>query len=87
MKYKLFLSSSIEILQDEELIGEANTYPAACKEINKQLSARGLRQDPHWRFLMSENATFIDFGSYSKFIAIVPPISLGILTGSVKEEE
>jgi len=30
---------------------------------------------------MGETATFIDYGSWSKFIAIVPPVSIKELTG------
>lgn len=87
MKYKLFLSKSIEVLKEEELIGEANTYQGACKEISKQLKERGVHQEKYWRFLMNENATFIDFGSYSKYAAIVPPVPMGIITGDIEETE
>ena len=33
---------------------------------------------------MGETATFIDYGSWSKFIAIVPPISIKELSGEDK---
>jgi hypothetical protein len=35
----------------------------------------------YWRLLLTSTATFIDYGSWSKFIAIIPPISMKELTG------
>lgn len=83
MKYKIFFTDSIEVLDNEELIGEANTFIEAC-EI--------LKQDPvvatshYWRYLLGDMATFIDYGSYSRFAAIVPPVSMKELMGEVEEE-
>ena len=74
MKYKIYLSSSIEVLQNEQLIGGANTPQEACKVAGEYLSANNFHQEPYWRFLMGSTATFIDYGSYSKFLAIVPPL-------------
>ena len=73
MKYKVFSSKSIEVLKEEELLGEANSYQGACRIINQH--CEGADTNPYWRFLMSETATFVDYGSWSEFAAIVPPVS------------
>jgi hypothetical protein len=80
-KYKIYLSSSIEVLENEHLIGGANSYKEACKVIKDYLEVNKFHQEPYWRLLLGEVATFIDYGSWSKFIAIVPPISLKELAG------
>lgn len=87
MKYKIFTSTNIEMLENEVCIGEANTYQGACKAITQYLTDNNQHQEPYWRFLMNETATFIDYGSWSKFIAIVPPVSMKVMTGEVEEEE
>ena len=74
MKYKIYLSSSAEVLQNEQLIGGADTPQEACKVAGEYLSTNNFHQEPSWRFLMGSTATFIDYGSYSKFLAIVPPL-------------
>ena len=79
MRYKVYLSSSLEYLQNEQLIGGAETAQEACKLAGEYLSANNFHQEPYWRFLMGSTATFIDYGSYSKFIAIVPPLSMADL--------
>lgn len=79
MKYKIFTTDSIEVLQNEECIGEADTYQAACNIIKEQIPRAN--SNPHWRVLMGDIATFIDYGSWSKFVAIVPPISMKELSG------
>lgn len=81
-KYKIFLTDSIEVLENEQLIGGANTYQEVCKTISNYLAVNKFHTDPYWRFVMNETATMIDYGSWSKFIAIVPPISMKELTGS-----
>lgn len=75
-KYKIFLSDSIEILKNERLIGRANSYKEACAVIKDYLTKNQFNQEPYWRLLLGETATFIDYGSWSKFVAIVPPISI-----------
>ena len=74
-KYKAFFSDSLEILLNEEFIGEADTYQEICKLISKKIAEKGYYQEPYTRTLMGSTATFIDFGSWSKFAAIVPPVS------------
>ena len=82
MRYKIFLTDSIEVLENEQLIGSANSYKEACEIIDDFLSVNNFRQEPYWRFLMNETATMIDYGSWSKFIAIVPPVSMRELSGA-----
>lgn len=79
MKYKIFTTDSIEILQNEECIGEAETYQVVCNIIKEQIPRAN--SNPYWRVLMGDIATFIDYGSWSKFVAIVPPISMKELCG------
>lgn len=81
MKYKIFLTDSIESLKNEQLIGGANSYQDACKVINDHLAVNNFHQEPYWRFLMGSVATFIDYGSWGKFIAIVPPIPMKEMIG------
>lgn len=85
MKYKIFLTESLEVLENEELIGEANTYNEACSVITEELLARGFRKEPYWRILAGANATFIDFGSWSNFVTIIPPVPMSVLTGAIEE--
>lgn len=81
MEYKIFLTDSIEMLKNEQLIGEANSYKEACKNIQQYIAESDLPKEPYWRFLSHETVTIIDFGSWSKFAAIVPPISVKELMG------
>lgn len=74
-KYKIFSTDSIDILKNEHLIGEAHNYQEACKVINAHLKEEGFKSSPYWRIVMNETATMIDYGSWSKFMAIVPPLS------------
>ena len=74
MKYKIFTSNSIETLKDEVEIGAAADYQAACRVIKEAIPKAA--KNHYWRLLLGENATFIDYGSYSKFVAIVPPINI-----------
>lgn len=79
-KYKAFFTDSIDILLNEELIGEADTYKEISKLISKSIDEKGYHKEPYCRFLMNSTATFIDFGSWTKFVAIVPPVSMQELT-------
>lgn len=87
MKYKIFLTDSIEVLQNEELIGEASAYQEACDILSEKLHEKGIAEDPYWRLSLGQTATFIDFGSWSKFAAIVPPVSMSVITGNAQEDE
>lgn len=80
MSYKVFLTDSIECLENEELLGEAEDFQTACKII----SAGTPKYDGYWRFVMGKTATFVDYGSWSKFAAIVPPVSKKEMMGDTK---
>jgi hypothetical protein len=82
MKYKIFLSESIEILKNEQLIGGADSYQEACRVIKDYLAVNQFHQEPYWRLLLGETATFIDYGSWSRFVAIVPPVSIQEIEGN-----
>ena len=87
MKYNLYLSSNIEVLsQDAEHFGMADSYSEACRIIQHYLKDNGYKDNHYWRFLMNDTATFIDFGSWSKFIAIIPPIPMKEIMGENYEE-
>ena len=74
MKYKIYTSDWIDELVNEQLIGEANSYQEACVLIKQQIPQSA--DNPYWRLLLAQEATFIDYGSYSKFVAIMPPLTI-----------
>lgn len=74
-RYKIYQTTNIEALENKQIIGVANSYKEVCKIIKSFLSENNLQSDPYWRILMGDEATFIDYGSWSKFMAIVPPVS------------
>ena len=80
MKYKVFLTDSLEHLENEEILGEADDFQTACRII----SAGTPKYDGYWRFLMGDIATFVDYGSWSRFAAIVPPVSEKEMRGTGK---
>lgn len=80
-KYKLFLTESIEILANEIEIGAADSYQEACKTIKTYFAENNIKDNNYWRFLMNDGGTFIDYGSWSKFIAIVPPVPMKEMMG------
>jgi len=77
-RYKVFLTDSIEVLENELFIGDANSIQEACKLLADVTSNHG----GYWRYLMASNATFVDFGSWSRFGAIIPPISMQEFQGA-----
>ena len=76
MKYTIYISDSIEQLVNEFPIGAADSYQDACKTLSAWLRDNGKQEEPYWRICLGETATFIDYGSWSKFAVIVPPISM-----------
>lgn len=75
-KYHVYqVTAATEELTDKQLVGVANSYQEACTVIKDFLAVNRTYQDPYWRFIMSSEATFIDYGSWVKWMAIVPPIS------------
>lgn len=76
MKHTIYISNSIYEVKIDETIGEIEKFSELWKLVDPILKTRGYHQDPYVRYLMDPNATFIDFGSYSKFIACVPPFTM-----------
>ena len=76
MKHNIYLTQSIETLMNEELIATANSFKEARANIVQYLDSHNLSNNNYWRYLLAEDATYIDFGSWSKFIAIVPPVTV-----------
>ena len=75
-KYHIYqVAATAEELTDKQLVGVANSYQEACKVIQNFLAVNRAYQDPYWRFIMSPNATYVDYGSWTKWMAIVPPVS------------
>ena len=77
-KYKVYLTDGIESLINEKQIGYANTYQEACAMISKKVPEA--KSNSYWRIIMCEHATVIDYGSYSHFAAIIPPIPMKVVT-------
>lgn len=81
-KYHIYqVTAATEELTDKQLVGVANSYQEACKVIKDFLAVNCAYQDPYWRFIMSSEATFIDYGSWVKWMAIVPPVSFAEIEG------
>ena len=81
-RYHVYLTSDIEKLSiDKQIIGIANSYQDACKVISSYLRDMDIDSDKYWRILMGSDATFIDFGSWSQFMAIVPPVPKSEIMG------
>lgn len=83
-RYKIFSTKSLENLQEAEIIGRANSLKEVNKIIKNYLRESGEIDGPYWRFLLGDIATFIDYGSWSDFIAIVPPVSMQELQNEEK---
>ena len=76
-EYKLYLTNSIEQIDPEAtLFNSASSFTEARKKIVAYLNEQGIERNPYWRWLLAEDATYIDFGSWSKFVAITPPVSM-----------
>lgn len=80
MIHNIYLSTNFESVSDDaKYIGSAETITAAWQEINAYFSENGIKSDKWCRYALGENATTIDFGSWSKFIVIEPPFSMADL--------
>ena len=73
-KYHIYATDSLESLEGKSIIGIADSYSEACKIIRDYLNSHNITTDRYWRYILAEEATFIDYGSWSKFLAIVPPV-------------
>ena len=76
MKYTVYISNQIDALSGEVKIGEADDFEGACQVLDEYLESSKHITTPYWRYLLCAEATFIDFGSWSRFGAIVPAVSI-----------
>lgn len=81
MKYTVYTSNQIDALSGEIKIGEADNFQDACKVLREYLESSKHILTPYWRYLLNSEATFIDFGSWSRFGAIVPAVSIEEIKG------
>ena len=72
MKYKAYLTNSLEELFQEEYIGEFDSEKDAFKAAYSAHQERGYYVDRYTRGLLHPFGTFYDVGSYSHFIAVIP---------------
>lgn len=84
-KYTLYTTKSLEALEDVKEIGKARTYEEACKILNNYLASIGREKPHYWRMILNTDGTFIDYGSWVDFLAIVPAVPMEVLRGDVKE--
>lgn len=81
MKYIVYTSNQIDALSGEVKIGEADDFEGACQVLDDYLKSSKHVVTPYWRYLLDSEATFVDFGSWSRFGAIVPAVSLKEIQG------
>ena len=72
MKYVVYTSNRMDALSNEVKIGEADDFESACEVLDEHLKSVTHITTPYWRYSFCSGITFIDFGSWSKFGAIVP---------------
>ena len=85
-KFAIYETTSIEEITEDAPIAFANTSKECCKVIDEFLEKYNIPNDHYWRFIMGQTATFIDYGSWSKFMAVVPPLSIDMLMGEIKDD-
>ena len=73
-KYKVYLTHGFNELREEEFLGTAKDYQAACRLIKRGLKERKINSEPYWRTIMGSEVTTIDFGSWTKFAIIIPRV-------------
>ena len=72
MKYKAYLTQSLERLYQEVYIGEFDDEEDAFKAAREEHKARGYVTDRYIRGLMNPDGKYYDVGSWSHFIAVIP---------------
>ena len=80
-KYTVYITRGFCIAEDDLLIATAPSYQEACKRLSAWLKENTEYTDPYWRFILEADATYVDFGSWSRFAAIVPPITTEEMMG------
>lgn len=81
MKYIVYISNQIDALSGEVKIGEADDFEGACQVLDEYLKSSTHITTPYWRYSLCSEATFIDFGSWSRFGAIVPAVNIKEIQG------
>ena len=81
MKYIVYTSNRMDTLSNEVKIGEADNFEDACQVLDKYLESIMHITTPYWRYSFCSGVTFIDFGSWSRFGAIVPAESIEEIEG------
>lgn len=71
MKYKAYLTQSLECLLNAVYIGEFDTHEEAFRAAHAEYKARGYHEEPYTRGLMNIDGNYFDLGSYIHFIAIL----------------
>ena len=71
MKYKAYLTQSLECLFNEVYIGEFDSHEEAFRAARTEYQARGYHEEPYTRGLMNVDGNYYDLGSYTHFIAII----------------
>lgn len=71
-KYRIYFTSSLERIVNGQFIAAADSYQEVIQKIKEQPAVAEFNS--YWRFLLGEEYTFIDYGSWSRFIAIDPAI-------------
>ena len=73
MKHKIYLTNSIsEITNDAQYLGEAETL----QEMWQLFSATGIKSEMYSRYILDEKITFVDYGSWSRFLAAEPAFTI-----------
>lgn len=70
-RYEIYFTRSLEGLQDELFLGAAASPQEACALIHQALKDNGYKEEPYWRWLFNAEGAFIDFGSWSMYLAII----------------
>lgn len=81
MKHRIYLLTSMENTGDN-FIGEAETADEMWRIVNKFLKENGFRKEKYCRYIMKEDITIIDFGSWTRFIGIEPAFTHKELFGN-----
>ena len=76
MKYKIYLTQEIDRLSsdDAELLSMAETPAEAMNKVRAIAKEFSKDKPPRYRYLLGEKVTFIDYGSWSKYIAVEPAL-------------
>ena len=72
MRHKVYFSSSIEKELNPRYIGEFNTVKEMWSLVDPLLT----HKERYCRYLLADDATYIDYGSYGRFLRVVPPLTM-----------